>query len=235
VSSTSHIDQSKGKGTLMTEQPQGQHNVIAVNFQDDSQAYQALSQLKELDGQSQIGLRAAAVVVRGEDGKIVVKEQVGEGEIEGAATGGILGLLIGIIGGPFGILIGGATGLVIGALFDVEEEDQTESVLGEFSKQARVGHPALLAEAFEPGDEPIDAAMSRLSGNVLRRPVDVVEAEMASAREAQRVAKHEARKALHEQQRAQKKAEVETKVEDLKAKLHPQKEAEDKVAATASG
>ena len=218
----------------MTEHPQGQHNVIAVNFQDDSQAYQALSQLKELDHQSQIGLRAAAVILRGEDGKIVVKEQVGEGEIEGAATGGILGLLIGIIGGPFGILIGGATGLLIGALFDVEDEDQTESVLGEFSKQARVGHPALLAEAFEPSPEVIDSAMSRLSGSVMRRPVGVVEGEIAAAREAQRVAKHEARKALHEEQRAKHEADVHAKVEELKAKLPAHKETKDAAAVTSS-
>ena len=218
----------------MTEQPQGQHNMIAVNFQQDSEAYEALTALKELDDQHQIGLRAAAVVVRGEDGKIVVKEQVGEGEIAGGATGGILGLLIGIIGGPFGILIGGATGLMVGALFDLDEEDQTESVLGEFSKQARVGHPALLAEAFEPSPEVIDAAMSRLSGRVFRRPVGVVEAEMASAREAQRVAKHEARKKLHEEQHAKHEADVHAKVEALKAKLPSHKDTKEPATAGAS-
>src|SRR6476661_8651501 len=50
----------------------GMDNVLAVNFAEDSKAYEALSSLKELDGQGQLDLAAAAVVVRGEDGHIDV-------------------------------------------------------------------------------------------------------------------------------------------------------------------
>jgi hypothetical protein len=30
-----------------------------------------------------------------------------------------MGLLLGILGGPFGLLIGGSTGLMVGSLFDL--------------------------------------------------------------------------------------------------------------------
>lgn len=219
----------------MTGQAQGEHNVIVANFQDDSAAYQALSELKGLDDQRQIGLRAAAVVLRSADGNIVVKDEAGEERWEGMAIGGVVGLLIGILGGPFGILIGGATGLLAGSLFDVEDEDRTESVLGQFSQWTRVGHPTLLAEAYEPDPGRIDAVVSRLYGKVLRRPVEELEAEIAAAHKAQHEARRQARKVLLEEKRSKQKAEVDRSVDELKAKLHPHKEKKHSVAASTSG
>ncbi len=196
-------------------------NVVVVNFQDDSSAYEALTGLKQLDSQHQVDLTAAAVVLRGEDGRITVKDEVGDVGLAGTATGGLLGLLIGIIGGPLGVLIGGATGLLIGSLFDIEDADDSESVLSEISQSVRVGHAALVAEVSEQSPEVIDAAMAQLHGTVLRRPVFDVEAEIAAADEAQREAKRRARKLLREQKQAKHKKEVDAKVKELKAKVKP--------------
>lgn len=205
----------------MVEAPYGQKNVVVVSFQDDSNAYEALTTLKQLDSQHQIDLSGAAVVARGEDGHVEVKDEVGDVGMAGTATGGVLGLLIGIIGGPLGILVGGATGLLIGSLFDLEDADDTESVLGDISQSVRVGHTAVVAEASEQSPEVIDAAMIQLGGNVLRRSVFQVEAEIAAAEDAQRAAKKQARKKLREQKHAQHKDEIHAKVEELKAKVHP--------------
>jgi uncharacterized membrane protein len=132
-----------------------------------------------------------------------------------------VGLLIGILGGPLGVLVGGATGLLIGSLFDLDDEDDTESVLSEISKSIQVGSPTLLAEVTEPSTDVVDAAMARLGGTVLRRPVDDVEAEIAAAEQAQREAKKKAREELREQRHRQHKEEVDKRVAALKAKLHP--------------
>ena len=202
----------------------GPDNVVVVSFEHDSDAYEALTDLKQLDAQGQIDLRAAAVVVRGEDGRLVTKDEVAESPVEGTATGGIIGLLIGILGGPFGILIGGSIGVLAGALFDVDHEEHTDSVLGEVSRSVRVGRTTLLAEAIEPSSEVVDTAMARLSGTVARYGVAHVEAEIAAAEDAQHAARKKARKELHEQRHAKHKAEVHAKVEDLKAKLHPHKD-----------
>ena len=52
-------------------------NVISVSFDADSNAYAALTALKELDAQSRVGVEAAAVIVRGDDGTLSVKDGVG--------------------------------------------------------------------------------------------------------------------------------------------------------------
>jgi len=194
-------------------------NVLAVSFTEHANAYEALSRLKELDARGDVSVRGAAVVVRDEDGKIVSKEQVGEETWEGTASGGLIGLLIGVLGGPLGVIVGGATGLMVGSLFDMDDDDETECALAAISKSVRVGSPALLADVIEESPVAIDAVMANLDGTVLRRSAADVQAEVAAAEEAQREAKKKARKALHDARHKKQKEEIDAKVADLRAKL----------------
>lgn len=200
-------------------------NVLVITFGDDANndknAYLALTDLKELDSQHQIKLAGGAVVAREPDGRVEVKAEIGpDGNYEGAATGGLIGLLVGILGGPLGILLGGTTGLLVGTLFDADDADMTVSVLGDISKQVQVERTALLAQVIEPSHEVIDVAMSRFGATVLRRPLAEVEAEIAAAQDAERVAKREARKELQRAHLEQHKQDVQTRVAELKSKLH---------------
>lgn len=142
-----------------------------------------------------------------------------------AVGGGLVGLLVGIIGGPLGMLIGGTAGLLVGSLVDMEEADDTDSALGAISRSARPGRTALLAVVTEQSAEVIDAAMHRLGGSVLRRPVYDVEAEIATAEKAEHKARREARKALLRGRHEHDREAVHAKVEALKAKLHPREKA----------
>jgi uncharacterized membrane protein len=197
-------------------------NVFAVNFSDDSKAYEALSSLKELDEQGQIELAAASVVRRTDSGVVETKDSVGDAGYEGTATGGIVGVIIGILGGPLGVLIGGATGLLVGSLFDLDDSDDTESALSDISRAVVPGHTALIAQASEQSPEVVDSLMTRIGGTVVRRSLEDVMAEISAAEDAQRAAAREARKRLHEQRREQTKEKIEAKIEELKAKLHHQ-------------
>jgi uncharacterized membrane protein len=204
----------------MTDAGTSPENVVVVDFTDDDSAYEALTTLKELDSQGQIKLVDGAVVTRGDDGRIQTKDQVGDDNLAGTASGGIVGLLIGILGGPFGVLLGGATGLLIGSLYDLADADDTDSVLSEVSKTVQAGRNAVLAQVVEQSPEVVDTAMARLSGTVVRRPVYEVENEIAAAQEAQREAKKAARKKLREARHEKRQEEAHAKVEELKAKLH---------------
>jgi uncharacterized membrane protein len=199
-------------------------NVLVVTFgedaKNDTNAYQALTDLKQLDSQGQIHIVGAAVVTRDLDGRVEAKSEVGNDPYVGTASGGVIGLLVGILGGPLGVLLGGSTGLLMGSLFDLDEAETTESVLGDMSKQVRPTRTAVLAQVTEQSPEVIDAAMVRLGGEVLRRPVIDVEDEIAVAQEAQRKANREARKELQKARREKHKEDAHAKVEELKSKLH---------------
>jgi uncharacterized membrane protein len=202
-------------------------NVLVVTFghdaENDANAYQALTDLKQLDAQGQIKIAGAAVVTRDRDARVDVKSEVGNDPYVGTASGGMIGLLVGILGGPLGVLLGGTYGALVGSLFDLAGVETTESVLSEISSQVQPTRTAVLAQVTEQSPEVIDAAMARLGGEVMRRPVDAVEAEIAAAQEAQTRAEREARKELAEARVEKSKADAHAAVEDLKAKLHRSK------------
>jgi len=194
-------------------------NVIAVTFPEEANAYEALARLKELDSEGTVGVRGAAVVAREDDGRIAIKDQLGGDSFEDTVGGGLLGLLVGVLGGPLGVLIGGATGILIGSLFDGDDDDDTRSVLGEISSGIRVGPPGLLAEVSELDPATVDAVMAHLNGTVVRRSAADVELELAAAEDAQREAKKKARQELRDARHKQHKDKVDAKVAELKAKL----------------
>ena len=198
-------------------------NVMVVSFgedpENDANAYQALTDLKQLDSQGQIKIAGAAVVTRDPDDRLDVKSEVADDPYVGTASGGIIGLLVGIIGGPLGVLLGGTYGMLVGSLFDIDDVATTESVLGEISSQVHATRTAVLAQVNEQSPEVIDTAMARLGGEVMRRPVFEVEQEIAAAQDAQRKAEREARSELRKARLEKSKADAHAKVEELKTKL----------------
>jgi uncharacterized membrane protein len=213
------MTQDKAQHNGGSDAPASAYNVLSVSFDSDTNAYGALTKLQELDSQGRLNVEAAAVVERGDDGKAVIKDRAGDVEFAGTATGGLIGLLIGVLGGPLGVLIGGTYGLMVGSLVDLGEAEDSESVLGQISASVRPGHTALLAQVTEQSPEVVDTAMVELGGSVLRRPVDDVEAEIAAAEEAQRQAKREATKELMRGRKEHSKEQIHAHVEQLKAKL----------------
>ena len=203
------------------------YNLISVSFDPDSNAYAGLTALNELESQKQLALDVAAVVARADDGAIAVKDRVESPDFAGAVSGGVLGVAIGILGGPLGVLIGGTYGLMVGSLVDVHEVEEADSVLSQISASVRPGHTALLAQVTEQSAEVVDTAMARLGGTVLRRPVEDVKAEIAAAEKAQRDARREAARELRRGRRERSKEHVEATIEQLKAKLGH----EEKIAA----
>ena len=202
-------------------------NVLVVSFgedpENDANAYQALTDLKQLASQGQIEIAGAAVVTRDPDDRVDVKSEVADNPYVGAASGGVIGLLVGIIGGPLGVLLGGTYGMLVGSLFDIDDVETTESVLGEISKQVQPTRTALLAQVNEQSAEVIDTAMARLGGQVMRRPAFEVEQEIAAAQDAQRSAEREARSKLRKARLEKSRDDAHAKVEELKSKLHRSK------------
>ncbi len=198
-------------------------NVLVVSFgedpENDTNAYQALTDLKRLDSQGQIKIAGAAVVTRDPDDRVDVKSEVANDPYVGAASGGVIGLLVGIIGGPLGVLLGGTYGMLVGSLFDIDDVATTESVLGEISNQVHATRTAVLAQVTEQSPEVIDTAMARLGGQVMRRPVVEVEREIAAAQDAQRKAEREASSELRKARLEKNKDDAHAKVEELKSKL----------------
>jgi uncharacterized membrane protein len=195
------------------------HNVIAVSFEDRSKAYEALSELKGAALEGRVDVLSATIVTRDEYGRLSTPES---GDVvAGAATvgGSLIGLMIGVIGGPIGMLFGWTGGLLVGGAFDIHRADRTDSVLGEISRAIPLGGTAVVAEVEEYAFEVVDVLMLELGGTVYRRPTELVLAEIEAAEDAYRTAQKEADRIVREQRKAERRQNAQERMADLKEKL----------------
>ena len=126
---------------------------------------------------------------------------------------------MGTLGGPLGLLLGGTGGVLLGSLIDIDDADQAESVLATMARAIEPGKTGLIADVTESAVEVVDSEMGCLGGEVVRRPVVDVEAEIAATEDAARAAEEEARRKLREERSAERKEKVQQKVDELKGRL----------------
>jgi uncharacterized membrane protein len=89
--------------------------VVIAAFEQERAADDVLAQLKGAKWAGLIGIQNAAVLRRDKKDKLHIKELKDWGGGKGAAFGGTLGAIVGVLTGP-GILVAGAAGALIGGL-----------------------------------------------------------------------------------------------------------------------
>ena len=195
-------------------------NVVVVRFTEPSKAYQALSVLKECGASGRIGLESAAVVERTPTGELRIPESADNVGLVGTASGSLIGMLVGVLGGPVGVLLGWGAGALMGGAFDVDRAITSDEALTVLGRAIPPESTAVIASVDEPEVEVIDAEMTKLGGEVTRRPVDQVMDELEAAEDAADAAARAARKAVREKRKAEFSAGFDERVGKLKEKLH---------------
>jgi uncharacterized membrane protein len=195
-----------------------QQNVVVIGFTEPSKAYQALSVLKACDADGRIGLESAAVVERTAEGSLNVPESANNDEFVGMASGSLVGMLIGVLGGPVGVLLGWGAGAMMGGAFDLDRAITSDEALTVLGTAIPAGSTAVIASVEEPAFEVIDGEMAKLGGEVTRRPVGDVRAELDAAEEAAEAAEREARKVVRQQHKAEFKEHATKAKEKLQVK-----------------
>jgi uncharacterized membrane protein len=197
-----------------------QENVVVVRFTEPSKAYQALSELKQSDADGRIELKSAAVVERTTQGELKIADSADNVGLVGTASGSLIGLLVGVLGGPVGLLLGFGAGALVGGSFDLDRADESDEALSVLGRAISPGSTALIADVTETEVELIDAKMDLLDGEVTRRSVVDVVAELGTAHEAAEAAAREARRTVREKRKADMTADLDERVGKLKEKLH---------------
>jgi uncharacterized membrane protein len=195
-------------------------NVVVVRFAEASKAYQALSVLKECDADGRIALESAAIVERTAEGELRIPEGADNVSLVGTASGSMIGMLIGVLGGPVGVLVGWGSGALMGGLFDIDRAEKSDEALAALGRAMPSGSTAVIASVEESAVEVIDGEMAKLGGEVTRRPVAEVMDELEASEAAAEAAAYEARRALHEERKGEVKADFDERVGKLKEKMH---------------
>ena len=177
-------------------------NIVIVNYKVESEAYQALSQLKRDTANSNYTISQAVIVkkVNGDD----------------AWTGSLVGSLIGILGGPIGILLGGSVGMMIGGAVDASDAAKNASLIEKAGDCITEGETAIILLAQEKYETALTAKLNNFDVSITRMDAAEVAAEVKHAQEVE----HQMAKDAREKMRAEKtesfKAAVAKESEELK-------------------
>jgi uncharacterized membrane protein len=197
-----------------------ERNVVVVRFTEPSKAYQALSVLKECDASGRIMLESAAIVERTPEGALQIPEGADNLGPVGAASGSLIGMLVGVLGGPVGVMLGWGGGALIGGAFDIDRAVTSDEALTVLGRAIPPESTAVIASVGEPAVEVIDGEMAKLGGEVTRRSAADVMDELEAVEAAADAAALEAMRTVHERRKAEVHADVDERMGKLKEKLH---------------
>ena len=145
-------------------------NLVVLTFDNMEDANNVREAIRKEEKQGVISLDDSAVVVRDQDGKVHVHNQVDRGIKVGAVGGGLLGLLIGAIFFPVaGLVIGVLGGMGVGALADLGIQ---KSFVKDVSHQIQPGTSALFLVVRQANANVVVAALKPYKGEVYQTSLD---------------------------------------------------------------
>jgi hypothetical protein len=193
--------------------------VVVLRFTDLARARQALHDLKQLDEERRLQVRAAALMQRSGEGRTTVPNPADDDDGYFMPLGGSVGMLVEALGGPLGILFSPPAESFRGHGGMSPHEGERELLLESISRDLEPGVTIVVAEIADPDPAVLDPALKRLGGVVTRRAAEDVYAEVRAADEAASSASDEARRVLREQRAAGVKERLERFKDTAKSKL----------------
>ncbi len=190
--------------------------IISAVFKIESEGYQALTELRRAPVTDAYAVTQAALVKK-VNGRIVALDAFDTGvETQNdTAAGGLIGMLVGVLGGPFGMLLGSSIGLLAGSAIDSGDISRNASLIELVTQQLMDGEVALIALEEEAVEGTARRMLSKFDVSVIEEDAAQVEEEVEEAIRAQKEMEKEARAKLREA----KKADRKQKIEENRAKL----------------
>ena len=191
-------------------------NIVVSLFEVESEAYQAMTQLKQYPGDDR-SFVSAAVLVKKENGVLRTLDAYDSGAhtTDDTAVGGLVGALFGVLGGPIGVLLGGSYGLLVGSLLDADDTMTGVSLLEQIAQKTEEGEVAIIGLVFEEDEAILDQKLSGFKTIIARFDAADVAAEVEEARMLEDEMARQARK----EKRAEKKEKLSAEWAGFKAKF----------------
>ena len=192
-------------------------NLILANYKVESEAYQALSELKRETTNANYTI-SQAVLVKTENDKLTIMDGFVNGAMNGDDTwkGSLIGSLVGVLGGPLGVLLGGSMGMLIGGAVDANDMADSASLLEKAGDSILNGETAIILLAQEEYETALTAKLNNFEVSITRFDAAEVAAEVEHAREIEKQMAKEAREKIRAERTEEFKETVAQKSDELK-------------------
>ncbi len=191
-------------------------NIIVSIFEVESEGFQAITEFRN---NREIGesFMSEAILVKKDKGTYEILDSYDTGEVTASdtVTGGLLGMCIGVLGGPIGMLLGGSIGALAGAGVDAADASGNMSLLEQMIGKLGDDTLALIALAYEEDESLFDDVLSKYDTIIARFDAAVIEHEVEKAKEMEKEMENMAKLEV----RRQKKQEHQAKVEERRNKM----------------
>ena len=194
------------------------NELLVAVFDSEDAAAKGMRTLDDLHKEGGISLYASALIVRGKDGNITVRQQSDPTPLS-TALGLLTGGIVGILGGPAGSAVGVSLGGYIGLLADWARTGVDLKFLDDVGTTLGPGKAAVLAEIEESWTSLLEPRLRDQGGIVFRRfRNDVVEDQLLQeSKELQR--QREVLEADVATANAANKEVIEDSIRDVKQQL----------------
>lgn len=204
---------------MTTASKENDVNKILISvFDTEEAAFKGVSALKDLHRDGDITLYASAVIAKGADGQVEVRQEADRGPV-GTLVGVVTGGLVGLLGGPVGAAVGAYIGGTGGFLYDLFSAGFGVDLVDEVSNAMTPGKAAIVANIDETWVTPVETRFGELGATTFRRlPGEVLDEQLA--REAA-ISKAELEQLDAELRQAsgEAKAKVQTAIDGQRQKL----------------
>lgn len=193
-----------------------EENIVVAVFNDDSKAYQVLSEAKSKVHEAYQILDAA--VIQKENDKIVFKDGFSPPTEADTSVleSGLIGSVIGILGGPIGILLGGGIGSMIGASKVADRHNEGFSLIERTVAGLNNGETAFVVNINEQSDNAFDNFLQQYDPKfVYRKGASLVKQEMSKAREME----EELAREEEERKRKERVENIQEKTEEMRERV----------------
>ena len=192
-------------------------NVIVAAFNVESEGYQALTELRQAAG-GKTYIVSAAALIKKEHGACRYLDgfDTGFNTVDDALKGELIGMTIGILGGPLGVLLGGSYGALIGMAADSGDAALETSMLDQIAGKLGDDMVALVALAGEESPDELDAKLSAFDAVIARFDAEAVADEVEKAYETQAEMARHAMMELRKKKDEEFRKELEENMEILR-------------------
>ena len=192
-------------------------NILAAVFGIESEGYQAITELRRMPVTDKYAVLQMVLVKR--EGTTLIGCDGFDAGVRmdgGAAIGGMIGSLMGILGGPLGVLLLGSYGALTGHLAGTIDAIDDAALLEMVASKLVDGEVALIALTEEKEEGVLDSFFSKFTVDVARFDAAAIAAEVDEAEELQieeerqkLLALREAKKKEYEGKAEQRRKEIE--------------------------